>query len=108
MENSINSDEEISPYRPFKYPPDYALARIHQKATMPGKEDPLQLTCPCCNKSIKKPFKNWWGRSIDKDFKNYGGGVVCYFWLLKLYCVAIVLVIAIYGIYLQYLTGYYC
>jgi len=37
MEKSINSDEEIGPYRPFKYPPDYALARIHQKATMPGK-----------------------------------------------------------------------
>ena len=26
-----------SAYKPFKYPPDYELARKHQNATMPGK-----------------------------------------------------------------------
>jgi ABC-type multidrug transport system fused ATPase/permease subunit len=34
--------------------------------------------------------------------------VVGYFWLIKLYCFAIVAVITIYGAYLQYLTNYYC
>jgi hypothetical protein len=53
-------------------------------------------------------FSNWWGRSIEKDFKDYGGAIVSYFWLLKLYILAIAIVMCIYGFYLQYLTGHYC
>lgn len=54
------------------------------------------------------PFKSWWERSIEKDFKGFGGAVIGYFWLIKLYCLSIVSIIILYGIYLQYLTDYYC
>lgn len=33
----MDYDKDAGPYRPFKYPPDYALARLHQKASMPGQ-----------------------------------------------------------------------
>jgi hypothetical protein len=75
---------------------------------MPGQNDPLQLNCVCCDEPIKKPFDSWWNRSIEKDFNKFGGGIVSYFLLAKLYCITIVIVIALYGIYLQYLTWNYC
>jgi len=106
MSSQASSDTR---YNPFKYPPDYNLARIHQKASMPGipsKQHPVH--CPCCNEKVKEPFKSWWGRSIEKDFSKYGGAVVVYFWLLKLYLLAAILIILIYGAYLHYLSGYYC
>lgn len=104
----MDYEKDAGPYRPFRYPPDFALARLHQKASMPGQEDLLQLSCPCCNQSIKRPYTSWWNRSIIRDFKQYGGGIVCYFWLMKLYIVAMVLVLTMYGIYLQYLSWNYC
>lgn len=57
---------------------------------------------------MKTPFKSWWDRSIEKDFRSFGGAVVGYFWLIKLYSFAIVAIITLYGAYLQYLTNYYC
>lgn len=101
----MEQQEDIGTYKPFKYPPDYALAKLHQKATIPGEPDPLQLGCPCCNEPIKRPYKKWWKRSIEQDFKNYGGAMVCYFWLLRLYIITILAVIFVYGIYLQYLIN---
>jgi hypothetical protein len=38
----------------------------------------------------------------------FGGAVVSYFWLLKLYSISILLVIAVYAGYLHYLSDYYC
>lgn len=35
--NPMQTDSKHTDYKPFKYPPDYALARVHQQATMPGK-----------------------------------------------------------------------
>lgn len=76
---------------------------------MPGKiNKAINQQCPCCNEYVKLPFSNWWSRSIEKDFKNYGGAVISYFWLLKLYFIAALIVIAIYGVYLHYLSDYYC
>lgn len=75
---------------------------------MPGKPKGTGEQCPCCHEKLKIPFKSWWDRSIEKDFKSFGGAVVGYFWLLKLYSFAIVAIIIIYGAYLQYLTNYYC
>ncbi len=95
-------------YQPYKYPPDYELALLHQRCSMPGKPDLSQPPCPCCKQHPRIPFSNWWGRSIERDFKDYGGAIVSYFWLLKLYILAVTVVIAIYGIYLQYLTQHYC
>lgn len=46
MQESKTSDELN--YNPFRYPPDYELARVHQIATMPGKPDPKGQICPCC------------------------------------------------------------
>jgi hypothetical protein len=97
-----------SEYKPFRYPPDYNLARIHQLSSMPGKPRPSGERCPCCEERLKDPFKSWWDRSIEKDFKGFGGAVVGYFWLIKLYALAIIAIIVIYGAYLQYLTNYYC
>ena len=106
----MSSEESSSHlvYNPFAYPPNYELAKIHQNATMPGKPHPNARTCPCCKEKEKSPFPNWWGRSIEKDFKSFGGGVVGYFWLLRLYSFSIVAIIVIYGAYLQYLVNYYC
>lgn len=95
-------------YEPFRYPPDYALARIHKQASMPGKKQSLNQYCPCCNEPLKKPFESWWNRSIEKDFKSFGGAVVSYFWLLKLYAITIGLIIVIYSSYLAYVTESYC
>jgi len=76
---------------------------------MPGKPDKVNnAKCPCCNEPLKIPFDNWWGRSISKDFKKFGGAVVSYFWLIKLYFISALVVIAIYGGYLHYLSDYYC
>lgn len=76
---------------------------------MPGKVIKQNgSTCGCCNEKVKEPFKSWWGRSIEKDFSKYGGAVVVYFWLLKLYSLASILIIIVYGGYLHYLSGYYC
>ena len=32
----------MTSYDPFKYPPDYELARIHQRSSKPGKKTYLQ------------------------------------------------------------------
>lgn len=104
--SSISSD---IPYKPFKFPPDYHLARIHQQASMPGKPDKSNpVVCSCCNEKVKVPFKSWWGRSIQKDFHKFGGAVVSYFWLLKLYFISALAIIIIYGAYVHYLSDYYC
>lgn len=95
-------------YQPYKYPPDFTLAFYHQKCSMPGKPDALQPPCPCCKEPPKAAFTDWWQRSIEKDFKNYGGAIVSYFWLLKLYILAMTVIMCIYGFYLQYLTQHYC
>ena len=34
--------------------------------------------------------------------------MVTYFWLIRLYSISIITIIVLYGIYLQYLTDYYC
>lgn len=47
-------------------------------------------------------------RSIDNDFKNYGGSVVTYFWLLKLYIVVIFVVLILYSIYLTVVIQQSC
>jgi hypothetical protein len=104
---SLGNSQE-STYKPFKYPPDFELAKKHQNASMPGKPVQTGEECPCCHEKLKTPFKSWWDRSIEKDFKSFGGAVVGYFWLIKLYCFAIVAIITFYGAYLQYLTNYYC
>ena len=97
------------PYNSYKYPSDYALARIHQEASMPGKTNKGNpKVCPCCNEKVKEPFKSWWSRSIEKDFSRFGGAVVSYVWLLKLYFISALAVITIYGGYLNYLGNYYC
>ena len=101
-------EDSGEPYRPFKFPPDYPLAKLHQRATMPGKEDPLELSCPCCNVKLKTPYTDWWGRSFVKDFRRYGGAIVCYFRLMKLYIIAMLIVLVLYGVYLQYLSWNYC
>lgn len=75
---------------------------------MPGKPDLSQSPCPCCKQHPRNPFTNWWKRSIERDFKDYGGAIVSYFWLLKLFILVVSIVIAIYGVYLQYLTQHYC
>jgi hypothetical protein len=75
---------------------------------MPGKPVESGRKCPCCGERLKMRFKSWWDRSIEKDFRGFGGAVVGYFWLIKLYSFAIVAIIVIYGVYLQYLTNYYC
>lgn len=95
-------------YDPFKYPPDFELARLHQRASMPGKIAKNAEICPCCNLQARTPFDSWWNRSLEKDFKNYGGAVVTYFWLLKLYFIAISIVIVVYSIYLLVLTEEHC
>ena len=51
-------------YHPYKYPPDYELAFLHQSCTMPGKPDLSRQPCPCCKQYPKVPFADWWGRSI--------------------------------------------
>ena len=104
--SAISSERTFSP---FKYPPNYTLARIHQSASMPGKPDKRNPeVCPCCNEKVKIPFKSWWGRSIEKDFHRFGGAVVSYFWLLKLYFVSSLLILVIYGGYYHYLSDHYC
>ena len=100
---------EERPYQPFRYPPDYHLARTHQQASMPGKQDKRNpASCSCCNEKVKYPFKSWWRRSIEKDFSKFGGAVVSYFWLIKLYIVSCLLILILYGGYLHYLSDYYC
>lgn len=104
--SSISSE---IPYNPYKYPPDYDLARIHQETSMPGRPNKLSpIVCPCCDQRVKEPFKSWWGRSIEKDFNRFGGAVVSYFWLLKLYLITAAAIIIVYGGYLHYLSDYYC
>lgn len=95
-------------YQPYQYPPDFDLAFYHQQCTAPGTPDTSKPPCPCCKQHPTVPFPNWWKRSIEKDFKDYGGAVVSYFWLLKLYILAISIIVCIYGLYLQYLTQHYC
>lgn len=95
-------------YQPFQYPPNYDLARLHKNASMPGHiKTPIKL-CPCCNKKEKQPFKDWMFRSIDKDFKVYGGSVVTYFWLLKFYAFIVGFVIVLYSIYQFLCVQEYC
>lgn len=88
-------------YKPFQYPPDYDLARLHKGASMPGQiQNPIRV-CPCCNKKEKRPFQDWIFRSVDKDFKTYGGSVVTYFWLLKFYTFVVGFIVALFSIYLM-------
>lgn len=42
----------------------------------------------------------WLNRSIDHDFKGYGGAVVTYFWLVKLYAFICLLILLVYSSYL--------
>lgn len=42
------------------------------------------------------------------DFNKFGGSVVTYFWLIKLYGFISALVIAVYSVYLQVLTQQFC
>jgi hypothetical protein len=106
MAESLNSGTLT--YQPYKYPPNFNLALLHQKGSMPGKPDTYQTPCPCCKEYPKIPFTSWWNRSIEKDFKGFGGAIVSYFWLLKLYILAMTVIMCIYGFYLQYLTQHYC
>jgi hypothetical protein len=75
---------------------------------MPGKAKRNAVVCPCCNEKVKEPFQTWWGRSIEKDFSRFGGAVVSYFWLLRLYFISCFLILVVYGGYLFYLSDYYC
>ena len=76
---------------------------------MPGKlAHSSKLVCPCCQVPLHAPFSSWFGRSIDHDFKNYGGAVVSYFWLVKLYAFVCALIIIIYSAYLVYCIHSVC
>lgn len=55
------------------------------RCVCPGKDNTEGIECPCCGRFEKIKTRNWYSRSILKDFKNYGGGVPGYFELLK-YC----------------------
>jgi hypothetical protein len=48
MAESFSLPEAIPSYQPFKYPPDFHLAHLHQRCSMPGKPDLTQPACPCC------------------------------------------------------------
>jgi hypothetical protein len=45
-------------------------------------------------------LKFWASRLIDNDFKAFGGAVVTYFWLVKLYAFTSFLVLLLYSTYL--------
>jgi hypothetical protein len=75
---------------------------------MPGTSISPPKYCPCCEKKERQPFKEWVSRSIDQDFKNYGGSVVTYFWLLKLYIAVIVLILILYSVYLTIIIQQNC
>ena len=96
-------------YDAFAYPPDYELANIHHTATRPGKVNPeTSVMCPCCKESTKEPMKFWFKREINHDFKQYGGAVVTYFWLVKLYAFISFLVLALYSLFLFYTINRAC
>lgn len=82
---------------------------MHKEATRPGKIDPRTTEqCPCCRQFTKQPLQSWFYRSIDHDFKDYGGSVVTYFWLVKLYALISGLVLLIYSSYLLVVIHNFC
>ena len=96
-------------YEPFAYPPSFDLARLHQQAFMPGRvasKEPAK--CPCCEEPVKKEFSSWVGRSIEADFKKFGGSVVTYFWLVHLYAWMSALIAVVYSVYLITCVHQYC
>lgn len=95
-------------YDPFLFPPNYKLAHLHKKASMPGTSITPHKFCPCCEKKERAPFKEWMSRSIDNDFKKFGGSVVTYFWLLKLYIGVVFLVLILYSTYLTVVIQQSC
>ena len=105
----MSSETDSKKYNPFLYPPNYKVAKIHQEASRPGKPTKNnESCCPCCSEKVKTPFKSWWGRSIEKDFSKFGGAIVCYFWLIRLYLISSIVIILLYGAYYHYLSDYYC
>lgn len=81
-------------FDPLQWPPDMKLAELHFDCCKPGIDNPEGPKCPCCNRSEKLTNSRWAMRDITKDFKNYGGGIPSYFYLLK-YLMAVLVVIVI-------------
>lgn len=75
---------------------------------MPGKENPDGEECPCCHRKEKLKTTNWIFRNIVQDFKNYGGGVPGYFWLLAYYGFCVLLVFLVQSVYHIYCIEVAC
>lgn len=78
------------------------------KCVCPGKDNIESFSCPCCGRFEKTETKNWASRNIFKDFKSYGGGIPCYFSLLKYCAVALFIPAAIVIIYHIYILEKTC
>lgn len=76
-------------YDPLKWPPEMALAQLHYSCCRPGIDNPEGARCPCCSRFEKLENSKWPSRDIAKDFKNYGGGVPGYFYLLWYFILAL-------------------
>lgn len=69
-------------YDPLQWPPNIKLAELHYNCSKPGIDNPEGAKCPCCDRFEKLENSKWPRRDIAKDFKNYGGGVPGYFYLI--------------------------
>lgn len=68
---------------------------------MPGKYSPdSSIKCPCCDRYTKESLQSWLSRSIDHDFKNFGGAIITYFWLVKLYAILSAIILLVYSSFL--------
>jgi hypothetical protein len=86
-------------YDPLKWPPEMALAQLHFDCTKPGIDNTEGARCPCCQRNEKLENSKWPSRDITKDFKNYGGGVPGYFYLLWYFVAMMIILIGLKGIY---------
>ena len=79
--------EDNFDYDPLQWPPSMAIATEHYNCCKPGIDNPQGYRCRCCQRLEKLENSKWPTRDITKDFKNYGGGVPGYFYLLLLFII---------------------